>query len=91
VRWLIGEDGGAPTFCMRRFELEPGGHTPHHGHEWEHGVYVLEGRGTVYSGDNGAPLRTADVVYIPPGEVHHFEAGPDGPARFLWLIPESGK
>lgn len=54
-------------------------------------VYVLKGWGMVYSGENGAPFRVGDAVYIPPGEVPHFEAGPHGPAAFLCLIPKSGK
>jgi quercetin dioxygenase-like cupin family protein len=91
VRWLISEDDGAPTFCMRRFELQPGGHTPHHGHEWEHEVYILEGQGVVYSGDKGIPFRAGDVVYVPPDEVHHFEADADQSVAFLCLIPKSGK
>lgn len=91
VRWLIGEADGAPTFCMRRFELAPGGHTPHHGHAWEHEVYVLEGRGTVYAGVRGSPFRAGDVIYVPPDEAHHFEADASQAVAFLCLIPNSGK
>ncbi len=46
VRWLIGEGDKAPTFAMREFEVEPGGHTPKHFHDYEHEVYVIEGKGT---------------------------------------------
>lgn len=31
-RMLLGEGEGAPNFCMRQFNIAPGGHT----HDWEH-------------------------------------------------------
>lgn len=91
VRWLIGRDDGAPSFCMRRFELEPGGHTPHHAHEWEHEVYVLEGQGSVADARGERPVRAGDVLFIAGGEVHHFSADPDASLVFLCLIPKEGK
>ncbi len=36
IRMLIGPDDGASSFHMRHFEFQPGGHTPHHQHEYEH-------------------------------------------------------
>ena len=87
VRWLIAEQDGAPNFYMRRFELEPGGQTPHHTHPWEHEVYVLEGKGTVFGPDGAEAFRPGDVVYVPPGEEHHFEANRGRPAAFLCLVP----
>ena len=47
IRWLIGEDSGAPNFFLRLFEVEPGGHTPFHSHPFEHEVYVLSGEGRI--------------------------------------------
>ncbi len=44
-RVLISEADGAPNFIMRRFTIEPGGHTPYHTHPWEHELYVLSGTG----------------------------------------------
>ena len=87
VRWLIAQGDDAPNFYMRRFELEPGGHTPDHTHAWEHEVYVLEGEGTVFGPDGGEPFHPGDVVYVPPEEQHHFEANRGQPAAFLCLIP----
>ena len=33
---------------MRHFEIEPGGTTPLHEHEWEHEAFILTGGGVVY-------------------------------------------
>jgi quercetin dioxygenase-like cupin family protein len=77
----------ADSFLMRRFTLEPGGHTPLHSHAWEHEVYVLEGGGVVSDGEREFPLRPGSVVYVPPGQTHQFRAG-DGGLVFLCLIPK---
>ena len=45
IQWLVGMN--APTFAMRRFNLEPGAHIKNHRHPWEHEIYVLEGSGIV--------------------------------------------
>ena len=35
-RVVVGKADGADNFCMRIFELAPGGYTPRHAHPWEH-------------------------------------------------------
>ncbi len=89
VRWLVGEKDGAPNFAMRQFTVAPGGHTPRHHHSYEHEVYVLEGTGEVYEGDQAHSLRAGDVVLVKPDEVHQFRNTGDSPMRFLCLIPNS--
>ena len=89
VRWLIGAADGAPNFAMRQFEVAPGGHTPRHMHPYEHEVFVLEGEGVVLEGDQQHPLRTGDVVYVKPDEVHQFRNTGGQPLKFLCLVPNS--
>lgn len=89
VRWLIGSNDQAPNFAMRQFEVEPGGHTPQHMHDYEHEVYVLNGHGEVL--EQGAPhaIAAGDVVFIAPNEIHQFRNTGDQPLEFLCLIPNS--
>lgn len=87
VRWLIGEPDGAPNFAMRRFEVEPGGYTPKHSHDYEHEVYILSGRGVILEGDVERPLAAGDVVYVAPNEVHQFQNRAAEPLVFLCLVP----
>jgi quercetin dioxygenase-like cupin family protein len=89
VRWLIGEQDGAPSFAMRQFEVAPGGHTPRHHHPYEHEVFVLEGGGAVFSGNAWHPLQAGDVVLVKPGEVHQFKNDGELPLKFLCLVPNS--
>lgn len=89
VRWLISQDDGAPSFSMRQFEVQPGGFTPRHSHPYEHEVFVLEGDGQLFEGDQPHRLKAGDVVLIKPDEVHQFRNSSDRPLKFLCLIPNS--
>lgn len=51
IRVIISKEDGAPNCVMRRFTIEPGGHTPYHTHNWEHEIYVLSGEGEARQGD----------------------------------------
>lgn len=89
IRWIIAEHDGAPNFAMRHFEIAPGGHTPHHAHEWEHEVFILTGRGIVASPDGDHPLSPGTVVFVPPNEEHHFANDGDEPLTLLCLVPHA--
>ena len=87
MRMLIGPDENAPTFHMRQFTLEPGGHTPLHSHSWEHEVYVLDGSGSLATPEGPRPISRGDVVYIAGGEEHQFRNDSQGQLTFLCLVP----
>jgi len=87
VRWLITEKDGAPTFAMRLYEVDPGGHTPHHAHGFEHEVFVVEGTGRVVGADGERPFKAGDVIFVPPDEMHQFRNTSDGVCKFLCMIP----
>lgn len=87
MRVLIGEKEGAPTFVMRHFVVEPGGATPYHTHPWEHEVFVLSGKGVVRTEGKEIPIEGGSYVYVPPDEVHNFQADPATPLEFLCIIP----
>ncbi|MFP3950709.1 MAG: cupin domain-containing protein [Candidatus Bathyarchaeia archaeon] len=88
VRWLIDEGTGAPNFAMRMFEVEPGGSTPYHTHDWEHEVFILQGEGFAVREDGTEdPVKPWDVVYVEPNERHCFRNEGEETLRFLCLIP----
>ena len=89
VRWLVGQQDGAPNFAMRQFEVEPGGFTPRHSHPYEHEVFVLEGEGVIFEGDEQHPIRSGDVIYVAPDEIHQFRNPHNAPLKFLCLVPNS--
>lgn len=89
VRWLVGKSDGADNFSMRQFEVGVGGFTPRHHHPYEHEVFVLEGQGTVLENDTLHNIKTGDVLYVAPDEVHQFKNTGDTALKFLCLIPNS--
>ena len=86
-RDVIASDDGAPNFCMRVFDVEPGSSTPFHEHPWEHEVYVLSGRGVVMSEKGETPIGPDSVIFIAPHEHHCLVNKGDEPLRFVCLIP----
>jgi quercetin dioxygenase-like cupin family protein len=86
-REVINADDGAPNFCMRVFEVEPGSSTPYHSHDWEHEVYILEGQGIAKSEQSETPVSRDGVVFVPPNEHHCFMNNGTQTLRFICVIP----
>lgn len=92
IRWLIGKDSPAPNFYLRQLELEPGGHTPFHSHQWEHEIYVIEGQGQINTTDKTShKLKKGSFALVMPGEEHQFENTGETVFKFLCVIPPNGK
>lgn len=87
MRMLIGPNEGAPTFHMRHFEVAPGGHTPHHQHDYEHEILILKGQGVVKSESGDRPFQSGDVIFMPANEKHQFQNTSSAPCEFICLIP----
>jgi len=87
IRVLVGPDDGAANFHMRHFEVDAGGCTPHHQHDYEHEVLVLKGTGIAKSEEGDRPFGPGDVVFVPPGEKHQFCNTGSEPCEFICLIP----
>lgn len=89
IRVIISENDGAPNFIMRRFTIEPGGHTPYHTHPWEHELYVLSGRGEAMQKGEAKELTPGTCVLVIPDEEHNFVNTGNEPLEFLCLVPKS--
>lgn len=87
MRMLVGLADGARNFHMRHFEVAPGGHTPHHQHDYEHEVLILKGVGVAKSEGGDRPFKAGDVVWVPANEMHQFQNTGAEPAEFICLIP----
>ena len=88
VRVLFGPEDKAPTFAMRVFEFDKGGHTPYHAHPFEHEVIVLDGEIIAVTEKGDIPLNVGNVLMVNPGEKHQFKNSSDiKSASFVCLIP----
>lgn len=71
---------------LRYFEVAPGGHSTLERHEHVHAVMILRGVGTALVGESVFPVRTFDLVTVPPSTWHQFRASTDAPLGFLCMV-----
>ena len=86
IRWLISKEHGAPNFCLRLFEIQPGCATPYHAHDWEHEMFILEGQGALNNGE-GERVGPWTALLIPAGETHNIKNVGEDVLRLLCLVP----
>ena len=87
MRLMVGRADDAPTFAMRHFTVEPGGHSPHHSHDYEHEVYIVGGTAKLENDGEFTDLKGGDVVLIKPNVLHQFVNNSDAPFQFLCFVP----
>lgn len=87
ARVVIGKDDGAKNFCMRVFEIAPGGYTPAHSHEWEHEIFVHSGNGEIFINDQWEAIQGGTVIFMPEGEEHQIRNSGKDLLVFVCLIP----
>ena len=86
-REVINADDGAPNFCMRVFEVEPGSSTPSHSHPWEHEMFVLSGWGEAVSEQGEIPVEKDTVIFIPADEHHCIMNNGNEILKIICVIP----
>jgi quercetin dioxygenase-like cupin family protein len=88
-RVAIGKADGAANFCMRIFELAPGGHTPKHTHAWEHEIFFHEGEGEAYGNGRWQKVTPGTALFVAPDEEHQIRNTGAGLLVFACLIPRN--
>lgn len=86
-RVMIGQADGAKNFCMRLFEMGKDGQTPKHTHDWEHEIFVHQGKGEVFIEGQWFPLSPGTAVFVPPNVEHQFRNKEEEPLMFVCLVP----
>jgi quercetin dioxygenase-like cupin family protein len=88
VRVIFGPEDKAPTFAMRIFEMDGGGHTPFHTHPFEHEVVILSGEIAVATEKGPIPLKIGDMLLVNHNEQHQFKnLSATQKASFMCLVP----
>jgi len=90
-RLLISPADGKTTFAMRRFTIEPNGHSPYHTHPWEHQVFFLAGSGEVRHANGATPVKAGDYAFVPPMDEHQFANTGEVPFEFVCVVPPEGE
>jgi quercetin dioxygenase-like cupin family protein len=87
ARVVIGKQDGAPNFCMRVFEIGPGGHTPKHAHPWEHEMFVHAGEVEIFGNGRWTRAKSGSTVFIPAQEEHQLRNPGPEPLVVVCLVP----
>jgi quercetin dioxygenase-like cupin family protein len=86
-RVVVGKNDGANNFCMRIFEIAPGGNTPKHAHAWEHEMFIHAGVGEIYGNGKWNPIQPGNVIFVPPNEEHQIRNPGDKLLILACLVP----
>ena len=89
-RVLVSPAQGWDGWVMRLFDIDPGGHTPKHAHDWPHVNFVASGRGELYLGGEDYALEAGSYAFVPAGLEHQFRAAAHEPLSLVCIVPEAG-
>ena len=89
IQWLITKPE-AKNYAMRRFVIKPGGVIPTHSHDWEHEIYILEGKGVVKVGSKEINVKKDTFLYIEPNIPHSYFNNGVSDLVFICIIPMKG-
>lgn len=90
MKVAIGPEEGWDDHVMRFFEIEAGGFTPKHTHDWPHINYIIEGEGTLFLEGKENPIKAGSYAYVPANELHQFQNTGDGVLKFICIVPIKG-
>jgi quercetin dioxygenase-like cupin family protein len=88
-RVVVGKKDGANNFCMRIFEIAPGGNTPKHAHAWEHEMFIHSGQGEIYGNGKWNPIQPGNVVFVPRDEEHQIQNTGSKLLILVCLVPST--
>jgi quercetin dioxygenase-like cupin family protein len=89
-RVLVSPEQGWDGWVMRLFDVDPGGHTPKHSHDWPHINFVASGNGVLFLDGEEHALTPGSYAFVPSNHEHQFRAAPDAPLSFVCIVPEDG-
>jgi quercetin dioxygenase-like cupin family protein len=86
VRFLVNKERGGTDSCVLGWTILPPGakHDKHRHFHADEFLYVLSGKGYIYTDDGEEPSREGDVIYTPRGHWHGFNNTGDVDAVLAW-------
>lgn len=87
----IGPAQGWKDYVVRVFTLQPGGHTPHHAHDWEHINYVISGNGQLDVSGTKHRLPAGTFAVVPANEKHQYSNPGAEDFVMICIVPARGE
>lgn len=88
---LVSPQEGWEGWVMRVFELESGGHTPKHTHDWPHINWIVSGKGSLFLEDKLHNIEAGSFAYVPNNILHQFKNEGEDNLTFICIVPEEGE
>lgn len=88
TRKILTDPDAISGFVMRKFVISPGGSMPLHTNLVEHQQYVLKGNAKMIIGDEEYDVKCGDIVYIPAGTRHCYQAFGTEDFEFICVVPQ---
>ena len=90
MKVLISPDNGWDSHVMRMVELDEGGYSPEHTHDWPHINYVVEGQGVLHMDGTDTRIEQGSYAYVPAQRLHQYRNTGEGKFRFICIVPTEG-
>jgi mannose-6-phosphate isomerase-like protein (cupin superfamily) len=85
VQFALGEKAGSDRLTLGRTLLPPGArHDPHSHPNCDEFLFVVRGRGAIYTDEGEEPAGEDDVIFTQAGHVHGFNNTSDEDVLLLW-------
>jgi mannose-6-phosphate isomerase-like protein (cupin superfamily) len=88
-RYLVNTDLGCRQITQFTGWIPPS-MAPFHYHDYEEGIYILEGYGVVHLADGSCGIGPGSSIYFPQGVRHCIENPGNAPIRLLGAFYPSG-
>ncbi len=83
---LIGKNGEQTDFHLRYFEIAPGGYTSLEKHLHTHVIINVRGQGVLITEMQRTELKSMDIAYVQPLEVHQLRNETTEPFGFFCIV-----
>ena len=90
MKVLVGPEQGWEDHVMRVLEVEAGGYTPRHTHDWPHINYVIKGKGILHLNGEDKVIEAGSYAYVPSNILHQFQNTGEEPLEFICIVPKKG-
>lgn len=90
MKALVSPKEGWEGYVMRVLEIEAGGCSPKHAHNWPHINYCIEGEGELEIDGVKNQLTAGGFAYIPSNSEHQFKNTGGKLFKFICIVPEEG-
>ncbi|MBU1020785.1 MAG: cupin domain-containing protein [Firmicutes bacterium] len=90
MKVLVSPKEGWEGHVMRVLDVQVGGYTPKHSHDWPHINYIIEGEGELFIDGVAHPVSAGSYAYVPANSLHQFKNVGQTTFKFMCIVPEIG-